>query len=640
MSVQFGKCNFDGKPVDPKDLDEVRPVLAPFGPDREGFICKGNLAILYRAFHTTKESSGEIQPHISEPGFVLTWDGRLDNRKELIAQLNDGLSCTSTDVEIVAAAYQRWQTDSFAKLIGDWALSIWNSKERSLVLAKDFIGRCPLYYSVRGNEVSWCSIPDVLVLLGDHPLKLEFEYIAGWLAAFPASHLSPFVGIHSVPPSSFVYMGKGTERVVRYWDFDPNNEVLYRSDGDYEEHFRHLFTESVRRRLRSNTPIVAELSGGMDSTSIVCVADALARAAEAETPRLDTISYYNDSEPNWDERPYFTKVEQQRGRTGYHIDLGTERWGQHEPTRPGVFVTPGALGRSGKSWHQLNDCIKSQGYRVLLSGIGGDEFLGGVPTPVPELADRLVRGQLGRLARSITIWALNKRVPVHYLAWETVRAFLPRALAGTPHGKYSARWLRPEFEKHHRDALCGYEQRLKFFGPRPSFQLALAAVECLRRQLGCLALARTPRYETRYAYLDRNLLEFLFAIPADQLLRPGQRKSLMRRSLAGIVPYEILNRKRKGFVSRRPLISLQQDWPALQGVNDILTTEDLGILDSRALAATIEQASVVEGPPLVPLLRTFGVERWLRALAASGLITSVRARRQHAEIPVSNEEFS
>ena len=87
MSVQFGKCNFDGKPVDPKDLDEVRPVLAPYGPDGEGYICKDNVGILYRAFHTTKESRREIQPHVSPSGFVLTWDGRLDNREELIGEL-------------------------------------------------------------------------------------------------------------------------------------------------------------------------------------------------------------------------------------------------------------------------------------------------------------------------------------------------------------------------------------------------------------------------------------------------------------------------------------------------------------------------------------------------------------------------
>src|ERR1700722_2013478 len=87
MSAQFGKCNFDGKPVGAKDLDQVRPVLAPYGPDEEGYLCSENFAVLYRAFHTTKEARQEHQPRILPSGEVLTWDGRLDNRNDLIQQL-------------------------------------------------------------------------------------------------------------------------------------------------------------------------------------------------------------------------------------------------------------------------------------------------------------------------------------------------------------------------------------------------------------------------------------------------------------------------------------------------------------------------------------------------------------------------
>ena len=73
MSVQFGKCNFDGRPVDPQELEEVRPMLAPYGPDGEGYICEGNFGILYRAFYTTKESRREIQPYVSVSGVVISW---------------------------------------------------------------------------------------------------------------------------------------------------------------------------------------------------------------------------------------------------------------------------------------------------------------------------------------------------------------------------------------------------------------------------------------------------------------------------------------------------------------------------------------------------------------------------------------
>src|SRR5271154_5807287 len=87
MSAQFGKCNFDGKPIDPEDLYRVRPLLAPYGPDVERCICKRNFGVLYRAFHTTLESRREVQPYEFACEAVLTWDGRLDNREDLISLL-------------------------------------------------------------------------------------------------------------------------------------------------------------------------------------------------------------------------------------------------------------------------------------------------------------------------------------------------------------------------------------------------------------------------------------------------------------------------------------------------------------------------------------------------------------------------
>jgi asparagine synthetase B (glutamine-hydrolysing) len=87
MSAQFGRCNFDGKPADPQELERVRPVLAMYGPDAEGIFRKDNVGIIYRACHTTRESRLENQPHVSPSGVVITWDGRLDNREDLIGLL-------------------------------------------------------------------------------------------------------------------------------------------------------------------------------------------------------------------------------------------------------------------------------------------------------------------------------------------------------------------------------------------------------------------------------------------------------------------------------------------------------------------------------------------------------------------------
>ena len=185
MSVQFGRWNFDGKPVDRDYLEKARATIAPYGPDDAGSYLKGNISILYHAFHTTKESRRETQPHITATGAVITWDGRLDNRAELIRQLKDVLTIGSTDVSIVAAAYEEWGTNCLGKLIGDWALSIWGPDERSLILAKDPIGTRHLYYSFDKEQVSWCTILDPLVLFAGKTFKLEEEYIAGWLSFFP-----------------------------------------------------------------------------------------------------------------------------------------------------------------------------------------------------------------------------------------------------------------------------------------------------------------------------------------------------------------------------------------------------------------------------------------------------------------------
>ena len=154
MSVQFGRWNFEGQPPAPDYIEKVSATLAPYGPDSNESYSKGGINILYRAFHTTKESHREKQPHISSSGAVITWDGRLDNRADLISELRDSLTVNSTDVAIVAAAYEKWGADCFAKLIGDWALSIWNPRERSVLLAKDPIGTKHLYYSFDEKQLN------------------------------------------------------------------------------------------------------------------------------------------------------------------------------------------------------------------------------------------------------------------------------------------------------------------------------------------------------------------------------------------------------------------------------------------------------------------------------------------------------
>jgi asparagine synthase (glutamine-hydrolysing) len=617
MSVQFGRWNPDGKPIDREYLERAETLLTPYGPDDHGSYSKGSISIIYRAFHTTRESRDERQPYVMASGAVLTWDGRLDNRTELICELHDLVATKSpTDVEVVAAAYEGWGSGCCAKLIGDWALSVWDPRNRSLTLAKDPIGVRHLYYLSDDHQVTWSTILDALVLLSGRTFVLCEEYVAGWFSHFPANHLTPYIGIHAVLPSCSVLIKDGQIRIQKYWDFDPEKRTRYRSDSEYEEHFRTVFAQSVRRRLRSDRPILAELSGGMDSSSIVCMADQIIAEGSAETLRLDTVSYYDDSEPNWNERPYFTRVEEKRGRAGLHIDTSSQMKMAFELSADKVSVTPGS---GCNSLEQFVGYLKSHGNRVLLSGIAGDEVTGGVPTPIPELANLLIKANFKHLAHALKVWALNKRRPWFHLLFETARCFLPPALVSIPKHRRPAPWLNPGFVRRNRTALHGYSNRLRILGSLPSFQENLSTLDALRRQLECSVLSSNPLYEKRYAFLDRDLLEFMYSIPREQIVRPGQRRSLMRRALVGIVPDELLNRKRKAFVARSALAALSHERIALTDLTKKMVSAELGIVVPEYLVAAIQKARQGMEIPVVTLMRTLGIETWLRNITANHL---------------------
>jgi len=610
MSVQFGRWNLSGLPAEPEYLEKAGELLAPYGPDGEGRYTAPGVDIIYKAFHTTRESHRERQPHQSSSGAVLTWDGRLDNREELVQQLSGAVTLESPDVAIVAAAYEQWETKCLAKLIGDWALSLWEPKERTLILAKDFLGTRHLYYTSDAEQVSWSSILDPLVLLAGKRFKLEEEYIAGWLGFFPATHLTPYAGIHAVPPSTFVTLHSGRETVTKYWDFDPHKQIRYRSDREYEEHFRTVFQESVRRRLRSDSPVLAELSGGMDSSSIVCMAYRIIGASSSARPQLDTLSYYNDSEPNWNERPYFESVEERIGRTGWHIDVSANCSfdlcsGAEEP------VTPAHIGLS-KTLESLAERLGKRGNRVLLSGLGGDEVTGGVPTPTPELMDALARAHFRKLAPRLKAWALYQRKPLIHLLLEVLRGFFPPALVGVAEPLRPQGWIFQQFVSRYRDALSCYPTRVKLFGALPSFQENVSTLQVLRRQLTCLPALCAPLHERRYPFLDRNLLEFLYAVPRDQLVRPGQRRSLMRRALEGVVPEKALNRRRKAYVARSPALTVVVQWSRLIANCPEILSSALGIIDGQSFSKAMEKARHGQQVHVVQLMRAVAVEAWLR----------------------------
>lgn len=590
-------------------------------------LCDGALRLELRGFPSVnlEGSYGGLSESPTEP--LVVWDGRLDNAPDLIRELGVPQGVASSDAEIAANAYGRWGIDAFRRIKGDWALTVWNPKTRSLLLAKDPIGTRPLFYSLTPRTLKWSSSLDWLVQNSDASLALNYEYLAGWLTFFPAADLTPYCGILAVPPACFVEVQSGRAVIRKYWEFLPQTLLRYRTDFEYEEHFRSVFTSSIRRRLRSSQPILAELSGGVDSSSIVCVADALLTHERGLSPRLDTLSYYDDSEPNWNERPYFSLVEAKRGRKGLHVQI------DHSQDLAPLFedhsfaAVPADLGRTSGIQVHLAAVFQSQNYDCILSGVGGDEFTGGVPTPIPELADILVRAQIPLLVHQLKSWSLSQRRPWIHVLWDTVRCFVP-FLASSVSTRRPPSWVKPHFQRRFRRVLAGYEERLRPWGCRPSFQENLSAVEALRRQLAASNVNSEGNIEKRYPYLDSDFLEFLFAVPREQLVQPGRRRSLMRRALAGIVPHDILNRKRKAYVTRGPLTAIAARWADLQSLTRSMVTDSFGIVSSELFRQALENAHDGKEIGMLPIQRALLLECWLRNLMKRGLLPRSQSREE------------
>ena len=213
-----------------------------------------------------------------------------------------------------------------------------------------------------------------------------------------------------MPPAHYVIVDRVGVRQKAYWAAIGTGTIAYATDTEYEEHFLALFRQSVERRTDNGAPTLVHLSGGMDSTSIVCMADEIQRQNPSHPKFVDTLSYFDPSEPHWDELPFISVVESHRNKTGDHLELSlSSRTFVVPPASTATYFPPG-LDSSSFSWEQrVFDVARQKNARVFIMGNGGDEVLGGVPTPLSELADYLVAGRIGLFFTQATRWCLANR---------------------------------------------------------------------------------------------------------------------------------------------------------------------------------------------------------------------------------------
>lgn len=622
MSGLAGIFKFDPRDrVAKSELMDLARGIDRVGPNGGGEHAVVNVGMAYRAYHTTPESNSEIQP-LLRSDCVLTWDGRLDNREEIRSKVSREYDATATDVDLVFAAYAEWGTNCFAELMGDWALALWDGAKQQVILARDYIGVRRLFYRLDQSGVAWCSVLEPLVLTSPRKLHLDPNYLAGCLYPRPPLETTPYREIRSVVPASFlIFQQGGVQDSHQYWSLNPQARIRYSTDAEYEEHFFDVFRASVGCRLRADQPVLAELSGGLDSSSIVCMADDIRKCHPGAA--IETLSYYDTDEPGGDERPYFTLVEQKRGCTGHHVstsDLAGEASDVAlSPLPDDCFsASPGLFAQSLRWSSTINEIQARSGARVILSGLGGDELLGGVQYEAPELANYLFEARLCSFVRSIYRWSLARKKTVFQLLNDSID--LLRA-AGDPDSLHFDRapalaWARVKPQSHWI-ALRSFALWRELSPP----QVCLEWIRySLAQQLTCTEPPLVGCAEMRYPYLDRSLFHFLAAIPRIQVLQAGQRRRLMRRALHSLVPHEVLYRKTKWFGRRSTLALLRDRKDAIESMFRNEWLSDGIIVDAALVRKQIEAIQHGALDEATALYSAIGIEQWLRSLMRHGSV--------------------
>jgi asparagine synthase (glutamine-hydrolysing) len=621
MTVQAGIWRFDGRPIAEEDLQLLAHDNSSVHFDSENICQIYNIGMIVRYFHVTPELINETQPRQFGAGDIIAWDGRLDNSEDLRGALDLPRSAVTTDLQVVTAAFERWKCDCFRRLVGDWAISVYLSSEKKVILARDFAGMKQLFFTWReGIGVNWSSLLAPLASF-DRPATINPVYFAGFLTMWPNAEITPYKEIQSVPPGAYVELTPSRRNITAFWKFNPA-EIRYKKQADYDDAFRALFRQAVRRRLRTSFPVLAELSGGLDSSSIVCMADDVLRKEGASTPRLDTLSCFDPEEPDEDDIHYFGAVEKQRGRAGYHVEMkgsGNALSFEFAATAP----VPG-FGVRDEFRTIRSKLIGKNNYRVILSGVGGDEMLGQTLDARVILADLLRHLRLKELMRLGVGWSLHTKRPFMELLMGALSMNLPSSMRlAFRKASRIPRWIDPDFAKRYhvgKARMAAAEGRWFWSAAARD---SLQTLNTLRRQISTEALGSC---EIWYPYLDRDLVEFLIAIPKDQLSRPGDTRFLMRRALSSVLPPEIASRRSKSGMGRCVITTLDNHWTLVQSsfANSVL--DRLGYVRTIPFMEAIQ--TVRDGtlvPNIFQILRALAAELWLQNAIRTGIIAEPRS---------------
>lgn len=555
MSGIAGAVFSDGRPLGPDLLDRIAGSTFRRGFDGVQTWHDERVGMIRFAHATTPEARGEIQPFVgADSGITLLLDGRLDNRAELLALLGaDGARLTDAPDGLIALKlFEREGREFVHRLVGDYAVAVWQPRSRRLDLFRSPMGWRPLLWAFDGTTFGFASEPRALILGLGFERRLNEGAIGEYLSArFVSETDTLWAGIERVPQGGSIRFENGT--VSRWnWHGGPFEDLSNRSIDDHIERFNHLFNQSLEATIRSDGPVTAQLSGGLDSSSVVCRATHLFREGRLDR-QVGAISARFPGEPH-DETEWSSAVEAHLGITAevvgarrFDADVARQWCAESYqlPVRPNVLDSMGGVLKA----------LQSDGRRVLLTGEGGDDWLNGSLAHWP---DRFMAGRWRELFRHgaeqwpDSPWYVQARRTLHSTLLPLASRKHREALL-TPYLDFrldQPDWIRPDWMA--RIGLVDrWHQKIARTGLRGIDQQSRYSVFSLGRRYtmvdSVLAFAEGHGVEVRHPFHDLRLTRFFMGAGGEHLRKFNTRKHLLREAMKGTLPEKIRQRRTKSY---------------------------------------------------------------------------------------------